>query len=364
MKSVLIEFQTGLSELKKFIENSQFQKKVFTIFNKFKETGVHITPVELEEQFKGFIEHYRLFSNKQIFEYNTIIISMYGYFEAFIEDIIKAYILNLSEFINDFKKMPLKIQENHSALSAILIQNLTLPKYQNVTTVDKVIINAHSCVIGNNNYTINLDAYTYHTSNFRNGSVDEFFTKVGINQISSLILCHPRFEQYLIENEINKAVAFEKIDDLAERRNQVAHGGHTELLSLDILLDYINFFELYSGTFYEVLMMEIVKFRLENDLAIISLEPPLETYGRHIACFNIVDRKICVGDSIYAKTNNPSEPVRYGIIESIRCNDQSCQVIEATESVHVGLKVNFKVRENYQFYVEQRQRDKKVLESV
>lgn len=177
MKSVLMEFQKGLSELKKFIENSQFQKKMFTTFKKSKEAGVHITPPELGEQFKLFIEHYQSFSNKQIFEYNTIIISMYGYFEAFIEELIKAYISNLSETVSDFKKMPLKIQENHSALSAILIQNLTLPKYQNITTADKIIINAHSCVVGNGNYSINLDAYTYHTSNFRQGSIDEFFIR-------------------------------------------------------------------------------------------------------------------------------------------------------------------------------------------
>ncbi|MEH6979107.1 MULTISPECIES: MAE_28990/MAE_18760 family HEPN-like nuclease [Bacillus] len=364
MKSVLMEFQKGLSELKKFIENSQFQKKMFTTFKKSKEAGVHITPPELGEQFKLFIEHYQSFSNKQIFEYNTIIISMYGYFEAFIEELIKAYISNLSETVSDFKKMPLKIQENHSALSAILIQNLTLPKYQNITTADKIIINAHSCVVGNGNYSINLDAYTYHTSNFRQGSIDEFFYKIGINQVSSLILRHPGFEKYLVENEISKAIAFGRIDDLAERRNQVAHGGQNELLSLEILLDYINFFELYGKTLYEVLMIEIIQFRMENSLNIRLLDLPIATYGRDIVWFNVEDTKVCVGDNIYARTNNQSEPVRYGAIESIQFNDEQCQELIAVESIQVGLKVNFKVRDSYTFYLEQKSDHKEIQQPV
>ncbi|OME28898.1 hypothetical protein BSK63_23595 [Paenibacillus odorifer] len=262
MRSVLIEFKNGIEQISNFIESIDKHKKTISTYRKAKDKN--ITPTELEEQIRIFVEGYESFSSKSAFDYNTIVVSLYGYFERFIEDLIKAYISSLKSFVKNFNEMPEKIRMNHSDLSAILIQNLKLPKYQDTIKSENIVINMHSCVIGNVEFEINLDAYTYHTSNFRQGSIDEFYSKVGVENISSKILNSPNFEKYLIENEISKTVAFGKISDLAERRNQVSHGAPVQLLDPIIFIDYLNFFDVYSTCLHQILMIEQIEYRVEK----------------------------------------------------------------------------------------------------
>lgn len=364
MKSVLLEFHNGLEELIQFIEGSKIQQKIVTTYRKSETTSISIVPEGLSEKFQVFVSHYESFNNKKRFDYNTIIVSMYGFFESFIEDIIKAYISTLIEYTDSFNALPVKIIENHNELSAVLIQNLKMPKYQNVTSEEKIISNMHSCVKGDSNYYINLDAYTHHTSNFRKGSIDEFFAKAGIENISSLIVKYPKFEGNLIENEISKTIAFWKIDDLAERRNQVAHGGEVNLLSIDILLDYIEFFQLYSESLYAVLQMEAIRHCLEKNKNLYEFNKPIATYGQNIVCFDIENVKFSVGDVIYAKTNNPAEPIKFGIIQSIQINQQNVPEINALGNMQIGIKVDFKVSDKYTYYIEQESKKGEVLEAI
>lgn len=351
MNSVLIEFKNGLEEIRKFIENSKMQNQLFVNYKRSEiSADLILQPVEVETEFRNFVSHYESFNNKKIFEYNTIIISLYGYFENFIEELIKAYLQSLSSFIEVFQDMPQKVVENHSELSAILITNINIPKYQGIVLLDKIVSNMASCQ-GGKNYTINLDAYTYHTSNFREQSINEFFNKVGIENISSLILRYPLFNKYLAENEINKSIAFNIINDLADRRNQVAHGSVDSIIDKDTLSEYIDFLDLYSSSLYAVLFMNILDYRVSKNIHQYSLNSPIGIYGKNIVCFKITNTHIRLGDTLYAKTNNVSEPIRFGTIHSMLLNDAEVSEVKEDEKGEISIKVDFKVNERYEYFI-------------
>ena len=358
MKSVLHKYKMGLNELEKFIELQKIEKKLFSTIKKKEKEEQKEQKEQKEELYKSleglreFVSLYEGFSSKIVFDYNTIIISMYGYLEAFIEDLIKAYISTMRIYIRSFDNMPEKIKGNHSDLSALLIQNMKLPKYKDVTTVQNIIINMNSCVIRDESYQINLDAYTHHTSNFRKGSIDEFFSKIGIENISSLIQKHPKFKVYIEENDINIHNLFEIIDDLAERRNQVSHGSDGNVISSEILLGYLKYFYVYGEVLYSILNMEVIKYRIEKDNELIKLGDSIAIFGNDIVCFSIYKLCIKTGFDIYAKTNNDSEPIRYGKIISIRVNNRDVNEVQAENNdIEISLKVDFKVNKKYEYYM-------------
>jgi hypothetical protein len=350
MKSVLTELRIGLEEIRKFIENSKIQRQLFIIVRKNENSNLILKPHELENEVFNFMLHYDSFNNKKIFEYNTIVISLYGYFENFIEEILKAYIQSLRSFINVFQDMPQKIRDNHADLSAQLIQNKNIPKYQGLVSTEKIITNLNLCQTGDPSYSINLDAYTYHTSNFREGIIDEFFSKVGIDKISSFILRYPKFSNYLNENEISNSIAFDSINDLADRRNQVAHGSVDNILDIDILMGYIDFFELYCCSLFEVLFMQMLDYRVKRNISQYCLSTPIEVYGRNIVCFEVANVHLRQGGILYAHTNNAAEIIRYGTIQSIRIDDEEVNEIMPDQSCRISIKVDFKVSENYSYY--------------
>jgi hypothetical protein len=352
MKSVLKELKIGLDDIRKFVFNNENQKQLVITVKK-KESELLIQPTELEEHVNRLIIHYDSFQNKKILEYNTIIISLYGYFENYIEEMIKAYISSIRNYSNYFQDMPQKIIDNHSELSAQLIQIKNLPKYQNIVSIDKVIINMNSCITGNPDFEINLNAYTYHTSNFRETSINEFFSKVGIDQISSIILKYPKFNEYLNENEISKSIAFNIINDIADRRNQVAHGSVDNILSTEILMDYINFCELYCETLYEVLFMSLLEHQISKNAHQRCLNSPLLVYGRNVVWFNVENLHLRVGDFVYAKTNNLAEPIRYGTVQSLLNSENVLlEEIKSEETCQIGIEVDFKVSMNYTYYLQ------------
>lgn len=354
MNSVLIELKNGLEEIKKFIENSKMQNQLFVNYKRSENTGLLLKPIEIEAEFKNFVLHYESFNNKKIFEYNTIIISLYGYFENYIEELIKAYIESLCSVISVFQDMPQKIVENHNQLSAQLIQNINIPKYQGIISVEKIVSNMASCQT-DGSFTINLDAYTYHTANFRESAINEFFSKVGIENISSLIFRYPLFNDYLDENEIDKTIAFNIINDLADRRNQVAHGSVDSLLDKDILSQYIDFLDLYCTSLWSVLFMNTLGYRVSKNIHQYCLNSPIAVYGRNIVCFNISNTHIQLGDTLYAKTNNMAEPIRYGAILSMRLDDVDVSEVKEFQEGLISIKVDCKVNKSYEYFIPRQQ---------
>lgn len=347
MKSILINYHNNLEELKKFINIQQYERNIISKIEK------KIIKVHNIEDLQIFYQLYNDFSGKRIFEYTAIIIYMYSSLESFIEESVKLYLNELSLTIEKFNELPEKIVNNHAHLSAILIQNLNHQKYNGSVSLQHIIKNMNDCINNTVGYQINVDAYTHHTANFKEGIIDEFFSKIGIENISSLIKKTPIFENYIKENEIDSRKPFTFINDLAERRNQVAHSNiEVQLLSSEILLDYINFLKVYSESLNNVLTIQLLNHRIKVGKNIQKLNNCIKTYGKNIICFEISNTSIGIGYSIYAETNNPNEAIKFGKINSMQINNTSIDYINSSNSKNlISLQVDFKVSKNYTYYL-------------
>ena len=113
------------------------------------------------------------------------------------------------------------------------------------------------------------------------------------------------------------------IDQLAERRNDVAHGVDSDILSNGILLDYIRFFQAFAETLFKVLHAEALPYIARYRATLIG--SAIEIINNHVVCISLSGVKAKVGDILIAET---PETIYYeGEIERIEINGNSVEEV-------------------------------------
>ncbi len=213
-----------------FIEEMHSLEQLVHFFNKEQELlKSNETSSEILAQFKiGFSSFY---SQKKIFNYNSLIISLYGFFEKFIENILIEYVDKINSIYLTYNKLPEIISKNHLKLSLELLDKVQNPRYTGPLNKEIVIQRLHECVNVNENFQLNKEAFSQHSANFRLKVIDEIFGRVGIESMST----QTKKNKLLIEfiknkyemsdiSELSNDDVHNIMNDLAERRNEVSHG--------------------------------------------------------------------------------------------------------------------------------------------
>jgi len=73
---------------------------------------------------KFMFAHRSMSEYRRKFNYSAIIILIYGYFEVFLERVIKQYIKTIASSVKGFEQLPEKIKQNHFSKSIDLSQKL------------------------------------------------------------------------------------------------------------------------------------------------------------------------------------------------------------------------------------------------
>ena|SRR5271157_3631751 len=92
MKASLYTFVTGLEDLRNYIKEIQLEYKfIFSKYNEIAPLEHEAILIELKERVLSSIIKWKTFN------YNCIIISLYGYFEQYLESLLQSYIQNINE---------------------------------------------------------------------------------------------------------------------------------------------------------------------------------------------------------------------------------------------------------------------------
>ena len=213
-------------------------------------------------------EHDRSFrTDKRIFEYKASIISLYGLLEKYVELWIKEYLDSLSNVVPEYNKIDQKIRDNHFELSLKLINTITsreTAKYQHFTK-EEVLKKLNDCIVNPTKYQINTDAFVLLSGNLKHNKIVELFNKLNLD-LNNELLKNEELNNEIGLNQnsisrIEKDILYNKINDLVERRNQIAHGSEEvdDLLSISELEPYIQFLEKYCQAIFETLFEQVIK---------------------------------------------------------------------------------------------------------
>ena len=345
MKNILIEYDKKIEDLISYINNVQEIKKILST----KRTE----PLDIKLQ--------KLYNqtSKRIYDYNLIIITIYGILEGFIEQIIKTYLTMMGESVKKYSELPEEIKKNHIQFSAELIKNCNKFSKYSLNSERCIVENLYNCINSKENFTLNVDAFTNHSSNFRKESIREIFKNVGIINITHDICQEEVMKQYFINYENIEEKDFESysedsyyliLDDIVERRNCIAHGSDVvEILSLDILKNKVVYIKALVESIYNICNKNLQIFRYNNNEKI-NLGKPITVYDNSIVCINSQNVLIKEGMMVYAINKDLTE-IRYGRILSIQENGIDIKEINVDNNVAIGIKVDFYAKKDWKYLV-------------
>ncbi len=336
MEAIKSNFLKELSDLRCLISFYDLEGKLLSDFQ---------VTVETEEikYLKQLSESLRKFPlSKKQFNYNSIIISLYGSFERFIENSLVTYSDKINQIVRKYNNLPDSILKNHFFLSLTLLNKVEQDNYAGHLSKEELIKNLHTCINVNEGYQLNKDAFAQHTANFRHQVIEECFSHLGIQNISQRILKTSIFLYYIIEKlEIHSPDApnvdesFQQLNELAERRNDVAHGVPSEIIQNNILIDFVEFFEKFSAGLIEVLSNELL--HREVDEFGTQLGELRDVYSDgEVICIHTNKIPIKIGDEIIGKNKN--QIVKSKILE-MKLNDINVEFTDDKSDFEIGLKI-------------------------
>jgi hypothetical protein len=293
---------------------------------------------------------------KRQFDYNSAIISLYGLLEQFVEALVRAYAESLNRLVQDYSALPEPLRNSHIDASFTLLTRIELARYRGVITREQVIANLHSCLSNARPYRLNAEAFAYHTANFRVGVIDATLARLGLQGVSQRLRHYPAFAAYLGQAfpavdplRLTADEMFETLNDLADRRNEVAHGQPNQLLSNNILLDYVAYVEAYCTSMEEAVSSDIVM--RDAQTRAIDVGAPIAVYNDRIVCLELKNTPIKVGDILIAQTGNTARPVIAGEILEIQVNNAPLKTVAAAPSVKIGARVGYRTKDTHTFLI-------------
>lgn len=295
--------------------------------------------------------------SKRVLDYNLVIITLYGILEGFIEQIVKTYLDELSKSISKYEDFPEEIKKNHLLFSAELIKNCNkLSKYSHISE-QNVITNLYNCIAVDRTHSLNVEAFTHHSSNFRKDTIREFFKNIGIENITCGICKNEIFRKYFYDYErleeqdleaYSEESFFQILDEIIERRNAIAHGSDVDdILSLAILENYIYYIKAIIVSIFGISNGNLNKEKFCNGNKIV-LGKPLAVYNNSIVGLYSQNNKIEVGMLMYAKNSTNGE-IRFGKIISMEHNRQKINSVDKENNLLLGIKVDFHAKKDWEY---------------
>jgi hypothetical protein len=345
----LENFKRELNQTKEYLKHIQYVNNV-TAYSVLESDNEQI-----KELLNTLKDHDRSFrTDKRIFEYKASIISLYGLLEKYVEIWIKEYLDSLSRVVPKYNKLDKKIRDNHFELSLKLINTITTresAKYQHLTK-EEVLNKLNECIINPSNYQINTEAFVLLSGNLKHNKIVELFKYLTLDLNNEL----SKNEDINNEIGLDKTTIFQtskddlynKINDLVERRNQIAHGSEVlDILGISALEPYIQFLDKYCQAIFQTLFEQLIK--QESIHIFQKIENVINTYGNKVLVFEIENYTIKVGDMLIVETKEGrfyKKPIL--TIELDKTEYPELTIIEKTS---IGVSVEPKIKNNQTFYI-------------
>jgi len=316
----------------------------------------------LVQHFESVIKPSHLSS--KLFTYCNSIVSLYGFLENFIEKIAEEFITNINNASIPVNSLPKSIKKYHLELSMQLLTKVrrdrTLSHSEKSDAEKKVIKNLNSFLQEDANYELNSKAFTIHTANFRFKLIESFFEQLGIKNIANRALKTDSVKNNLATRQQQDSLDDPKtlkswleieLDDLAQLRNEIAHGGFDRNIeSFDLIIERAEFIrsfgtalaDILNYTYKEVIFHSAGRHILGNAIRTFPAQNCFGFEGKSID-ENSEPFTLRVGDLIFAHNNNSENKVLSGEISSLRLNKSDVLEINIPNDNEFSIKVNFEV---------------------
>ncbi len=324
--------------------------------NELRALVASITPVNsaLEGHKDSLVRQYVTIRRR--FDYAAFAVALYASFEKFVENLVAAY-AKLVACRVPYTDLPTKLVTKHLLQTADLLSRgeVGAGRYAGIRELD-VVKNLFECLNGDTPYTLNEPAVVAHSANLRSGEIDKLFAAVGIEQVCSRVRrADALLDWYCTSNELAAApqdglpvaTIEERIKDIVERRNQVAHrgGNPDDLLGSDKMSDAIGFIEAFSKSVFAI---AVGRYLHDHHVAPgqgIQLQQRQEDGPYKKGTLVVVEKpaqRLFVGQPVFVIVD--ATGARWGRIQSMKVDDTDVQAVEpgAAAANGIGIALDFK----------------------
>jgi len=340
MNKVAIE--NFFNELKKIEDYIEHIEKIDNFTKKY-----HYVKTDTITSITQHLITYR--TEKKIFEYKSLVISLYGLLENYISEIIQEHIINISNIFNNYSDIPEKLSQQHFTLSIRLISILNENKYHKYKDIDKynILKILHNCVIDEKNYNLNKEAFIPSSGNLKHSKIVESFNIIDI-KLDEKLKSNTEFKKFLesifghIDN-LRSNELYQKINDLVDRRNEIAHSNNiVNLLSIDEIKDYILFLRNYAKALYNILLEKEIEYEILYSYE--KIDNVIDIFNNSILAFEVVYNYICKNDFIIVKYNQDSyKKLKILDLQKNKVSYPSL-IINEKNNISVNLGNDFKIK--------------------
>lgn len=222
--------------------------------------------------------------------YSFLVIFLYGTHERFCRDLLEATARTVAQLYGKYGDMPIGVRAQHARLTAAALREMTERDPEASDELLEMMATFANALGGAP--VLNSSLFSRHSANFRTGTIRDSFSRLAIG-VGTAAVELPDVLAGLYAN------ADAVVDDLADRRNDVAHGSNVELLDTAtigaILATIENYGHWLVRTVAEALLFDLV-----------------EREGLEVGRVAHVWRNAATGASSIARFDGLLEPVAVG----------------------------------------------------
>lgn len=289
------------------------------------------------------------------FDYAAFAVALYASFERFIEAFIAEYAQFESRRLS-YSELPSKLLTKHRSRTAEMLSRGRLGegRYAGLTELE-VVKNLFDCLNGVKPYTLNKAAVIAHDVNLRVTEIDALFTIVGIEKVcdrvrraDALLNWYRETKdlgEVVLQDGVPATVIEERINDLVDRRNEIAHGGDipTELPGDNEMKDSISFMRAFAQSIFAIAAGAYLK--AHHDLAsdghveLVQLSDAGPYKKGAVVVIEKPAKRLFIGQPVFVLIDFTG--ARWGRIQTLRVDDADVHEVlpgaDAPQGVGVGL---------------------------
>lgn len=306
-------------------------------------------------------DHHDLLVRKYVsirrrFDYGAFAVALYASFEKFIENLVAAYAYLESCRVR-YTELPQKLVKKHLLSTAEMLSRGRIGegRYIGLTEID-VVKNLFECLSGVSPYTLNEAAVVAHDLNLRVVEIDKLFAAVGIEHICNRVRRADALLQWYCEvKELDSApqdgvpatIVDERIKDLVERRNQIAHrgGNPLDLLGVGEMNDAIAYIQAFSRSVFAIAIGRYLQDHHTKSIKSIHLTQCADDGPYQNGKIVVVEqpaRRLFVGQPLFVLVETAG--ARWGRIQGIKLDDTAVEAVEPNVAAPngVGIELDFR----------------------
>lgn len=264
--------------------------------------------------------------------YQVVVVFGYAAFERFVRDLIILVAQAMTHICHSYETLPGQVREQHLRLT-LKAASLQVDRSRGEEPELPLMLGRLlACLNGDQPYALNDKVFADHQANFRAAVTRDALHRVGV--LIAEDLTTPRINE-LLDRDLNGvyARASTVIDDLADRRNQAAHGDEIELLDRATLRAIIAVVRSYSDALANDAfrhLAQLLATQMGNEIGVVQHTWRHADSGQRTVCRVAPASSIAPGQRIVVIGGD----TRLATIRSIQINGARLDAAEPSSDNH------------------------------